>query len=431
MPLEPDGFRGALVLESGTYHFAGVLRIKTSGVVLRGQGSGDGGTILFATARKQQPLIEVIGSAGVAEVRDSEQKIVDSYVAVGAHSFTVENGRAFRVGQSVLVIRHGNAAWIHELKMDEMIAKAGTRQWEPFDIESDRIITAIDGNRITVDAPICCSIDEQWGGGEVVKTTDRSRIQQVGIEDLQAVSTFNPAVHARLGRETYPSDENHATDAIDFDNCKNCWARRIVALHFIHGVARMERGAKWVTIEDSQALDPVSIIVGGRRYPFCIMGQLDLVQRCYARNERHAFVINGGHLAGPDVFLDCHSELDHADSGPHQRWSTGTLYDDVRGVLHSQDREDMGTGHGYAGANDVYWNCAGSIIVQAPPTAQNFSIGFVGKLDKPAFAFLNHPVGYTEAFGHHVQPESLYLEQLKERLGPKAVANIALGDGRE
>jgi hypothetical protein len=427
LPTSPNGIRGALLLEAGTYHVVGTLRISASGVVLRGAGSGDGGTVIFATGTKQRPLIDISGAGGIEEERGTEQAVTDSYVPVGAHSMNIVNAASFHVGDEVIVRREGNAAWIHMLKMDEMIAKSNTKQWEPFTIDSDRIITAVEGNRITVDAPIACSIDKQWGGGSVVKVTDRARIQQDGVEDLQAVSIFNPSVRAREGGTYYYSDENHAIDAIALDDCKNCWVRHVVAMHFYNGVAKMERQAKWVTVEDSQSIDPVSIIVGGRRYPFSIMGQLDLVQRCYSRNGRHAFVVNGGHLAGPDVFLNCRSELDHADSGPHQRWSTGTLFDNVHGVLHTQDREDMGTGHGYSGANDVYWNCTGSIIVQAPPTAQNFSIGFVGKKDKPAFAFLDHPWGYTESFGQHVLPTSLYLQQLKDRLGERAVENIQAG----
>src|SRR5581483_968638 len=242
---------------------------------------------------------------------------------------------------------------------------------------------------------------------------------------------FNPAVKEKLGAAPYDADENHAKDAIAFDNCKNCWARKIVATHFVNGVAKMERNSKWVTVEDSQALEPVSIITGGRRYPFNFMGQLSLVQRCFSDQERHAFVINGTHLFGPDVFLNCKSEHDHADSGPHQRWSTGTLFDNVSGVMHTQDRQDMGSGHGWAGANDVYWNCTGSITIQQPPTAQNFAIGFVGKVDRPAFPQMHHSNGYFECFGHHVKPESLYLQQLKERLGEQAVGNISAASDRD
>ena len=194
----------------------------------------------------------------------------------------------------------------------------------------------------------------------------------------------------------------------------------------------MQHNAKWVTVEDCQAFEPISIITGrrgdihstskGSSIWFC-----DVIQK----DQRHAFVNNSQHSPGPCAFVDCNSEDDHADSGPHQRWSTGTLWDEVHGVMHTQDRQDMGSGHGWAGANDVYWNCSGAITIQQPPTAQNFAIGFVGEKQPPAFAQLHHPDGYYESFGHPVQPKSLYLQQLKDRLGPQAVSNIAAGDNEK
>ena len=40
------------------------------------------------------------------------------------------------------------------------------------------------------------------------------------------------------------------------------------------------------------------------------------------------------------------------------------------------NRGSMGSGHGWAGAQMVFWNCAAPLIlVMQPPTAQNFAIG--------------------------------------------------------
>src|SRR4051812_31309892 len=41
-----DGFRGAVLLEPGIFDVAGALTISQSGVVLRGSGSGEGGTVI-------------------------------------------------------------------------------------------------------------------------------------------------------------------------------------------------------------------------------------------------------------------------------------------------------------------------------------------------------------------------------------------------
>ena len=67
---------------------------------------------------------------------------------------------------------------------------------------------------------------------------------------------------------------------------------------------QVTRDAKWVTVEDCAALEPVSEVTGGRRYPFAVDGQLVLVQRCFASHARHAFYF-GAHVPGPNAYLNC------------------------------------------------------------------------------------------------------------------------------
>ena len=129
--------------------------------------------------------------------------------------------------------------------------------------------------------------------------------------------------------------------------------------------------------------------------------------------NRIAFVFQS-RVCGPNVFLECNSTNDYATSEPHHRWSVGGLYDNVHAHMAFQDRQYMGSGHGWAGANYVAWNCEGTLVCQQPPTAQNWAIGFVGKKEKGAF---DRPDGYWESLGQHVEPRSLYLKQLQDRLG--------------
>jgi hypothetical protein len=238
------------------------------------------------------------------------------------------------------------------------------------------------------------------------------------VENLRAVSEFDHQKTAKIQDETVFVDENHARYAVAFTNVKNAWARNVRAENFYHGAALLGAGAKWVTVADCDALDPVSLIDGGRRYAFSIDGgQLCLFLRCHTRGARHAFVV-GARVPGPNVFLDCASEKDYDTSEPHHRWSVGGLYDNVHAALAIQDRQYMGTGHGWAGANYVVWNGEGSLVCQRPPTAQNFAIGFVGKKSAGAFP---RPDGWRESFGAHVQPASLYRRQLEDRLGRDAL----------
>lgn len=410
-----DGMRGAVLLRRGRYRVSGLLQIQASGVVLRGESDDSDGTVLIATARKQQPLIRVGGRGGMREESGGSVAVADEYVPVGAKSLRVTNAAAFAVGQTVLVVRHSNAAWIHELAMDRIpgrpAAPESTKQWTPFDLKFDRVVTAVVGNELTLDAPIGCAIERRWGGGEVVRTRDE-RIERCGVENLRAVSVYDPAKTARQGSETVLVDEDHATHAVDLANVRDAWVRRLTTEYFYHGPVTVGGRSKRVTVEDCRALQPVSQITGGRRYPYNVEGQLVLMQRCYSDRARHAFVF-GARVPGPNVFLRCRSEHDYATSEPHHRWSVAGLYDNVEARMAVQDRQWMGSGHGWAGANYVVWNSRGELVCQQPPTAQNFAIGFVGRRGKDAYS---RPAGWWESEGTPVHPASLYEAQLRARL---------------
>ena len=426
LPRNADGLRGALLLTRGTYRIAGALRLSASGVVLRGEGQDTNGTVLIAVGKQPRVLIQVRGPSSLREETASRQNITSDYVPVGARQLEVEDATQFKVGDTVIVTRKGNAAWIHELGMDRIKPRSSdpksTKQWAPFNLGFDRVITVVDGRRVTLDAPLVCAIDRRWGGGQIARYQEGGRIEQVGIENLRGDSEFDASVTREERGQKYPADEQHATDLAGFNHVRNAWARDLTAVHFYHGVATLGSGAKWVTVQDSTSLDPVSVITGGRRYPFNVSGQLCLVQRCVSRDARHAFAV-GARVPGPNVFLDCTSTREHATSEPHHRWSTGGLYDNVHANIAFQDRQNYGTGHGWAGANYVAWNCEGTLVCQQPPTAQNFAIGQIGRKEPGAFA--PRPDGHWESPGRHVAPRSLYLQQLADRLGPQALQNLA------
>ena len=415
LPLGADGLRGAVLLKRGAYRCGATLHIRAGGVVLRGE--GEEATQLIATYAKPQPLIQVGGKAG-PKARGKVVEVTAAYVPVGADSLTVENGGDFAVGQTVFVIRRGNAAWIKETGMDRITPRPtdpkSTKQWEPFDLKFDRVITAVDGNRLTLDAPLGCALDRRWGGGAVQRYDDPDRIERCGVESLRALSVYDKTKKEVQDKVMTEVDEQHATWLVEFGFVKNAWARQLATEKFQHGPAVLQAAAKWVTVEDCAGRAPVSLITGGRRYTYNIQGaQLVLVRRCYADEARHAFVF-GSRVPGPNVFLDCKAERNHATSEPHERWSVAGLYDNVESDIALQDRQWMGSGHGWSGANYVAWNCRGTLICQQPPTAQNFAIGFVGKRGKDAFA--PRAAGWWESEGAPVAPRSLYQQQLLDRL---------------
>ena len=431
-PIDQRGHRGAVLLRPGTYRVEGVLTISAGGVVLRGAGTdaNESGTTIRATGKKQRTLIRIApGRAERREIAGTRRPITDAYVPWSATRFSVESVDGLKVGDRIVLHRPSTEAWIRELGMDRITnrpgAKAGsTSQWKPgqYDLDFERTIVAIEGRQLTVDAPVMNALDVNFGGGAIYRATV-SRVTECGVEKLRLVSDYEK------GRET--SDEEHAWTAVSIGAVENAWVRDIAALHFSHAV-QAEGDSIFVTIQDCSHLDPVSQITGSRRYSFSLNGQYGLVQRCHARGARHTFVTSS-RVRGPNVFLDGTAVQAHADSGPHHRWAVGTLYDNISddNQLRAQDRQWAGSGHGWAGAQQVFWNCTSrTIVVQQPPTAQNYAIGCVGDFQPGDWNKSAKP-GVIESSGRHVLPRSLYLAQLEARLGARAVANIARDAGTE
>ena len=442
LPPDASGFRGAVLLKMGEYELEKPIYIKASGVVLRGEGMSDIGTILIGKIPKERQasrggLININGTSAIAPQEETKQIITDKYVPVGARSFNVASAKGFKVGDKVLIRRIGNQDWIKAIGEDSV--SAGKSRWRPFNITYDRIIVDIKGNTVTIDATIFTAIDTRWGGGEILKYNDE-RIEQVGVESLRGVSEYNPAVRTvaygnmdrpsfedpktRYEGNEYFSDENHISNFIIISNSKNVWVRNISALHFVTSVIQSNAGSKWITVQDCESREPVSIRMGARRFIYQMNGQLCLVQRCFSQKGRHSFVLQGSEASG-NVYLDCQAVNPYSTSEPHNRWVNGVLYDNVKAPLTARFWKDFPIG--WAGANIVFWNCEGDFLCQSPPTANNYSFGHIG-VDAVIFNAplqdLTAPRGHIESLDRHVTPRSLYLTQLKERLGEEAVKNV-------
>lgn len=400
MPLDEKGFRGAVLLKRGKYRVGKQLNIEKSGIVLRGEGDGEDGTVIIASAAKKYHVIVISGNGEQKELPETKQEVLSDYVPVGSRTFKVKNASAYKVGEEILVCREGNQEWIEAIGMKEV------GSWKPFCLKYSRVVLDVSNDTVTVDAPIVNAIDKKWGGGYLVRYEFPGRIENVGIEGIRCDSIY-----------ASPTDHAHAWWFVKIMKAQNVWVRNCTALHMAYSAVEVKESAKWVTVQDTKCLDMISEIKGGLRYPFALMGQLCLVQRCFAREGRHDFIMQYW-VPGPNVFLDCRSENSHVDSGTHQRYATGTLFDNVETTkLNVINRGDAGSGHGWAGAQMVFWNCkARSMNVQQPPTAQNFSIGCITEKMMGD--------GYRESHGTPVTPRSLYLTQLEERLGAEAVKNI-------
>jgi hypothetical protein len=409
--LAPDasGQRGAVQLEAGRYEIAGQLKITASGVVLRGAGSGPDGTVLVATGTDRRPLIEV---AGRYERKDlaSARAVADDYVPVGATQLRVADATGLAVGQSVTIERPSPAEWLAQLGMDVAPARQ-PYLWKPgtVNIRWDRVITAIKGDKITLDTPLTTSLDAKLGGGKVTPYAETGYLSDVGVENLRCEADYDRA---------NPLDEQHAWNAIDLHAVRDGWVADVTAVHFADSAVQVGARVARVTVQDSASLAPVSENAGYRRLAFHARGQQVLFLRCRSEQGRNDFT-TGYQTAGPVVFLDCTATGMSSFSGSIGAWSSGLLFDGVKldgGVLRQDNLETFNQGVGWAAANSMIWQTEASVIIsRQPPGAHNWVVAvwaqYVGD-------------GRWSGTNEFANPASLYRAQLAERSGPAALVTL-------
>jgi autotransporter-associated beta strand protein len=428
LPIQANGFRGTVQLAPGDYEIAGQIKIAASGIVLRGSGrdlTSGSASRLIATGTSTRDVVSIgSSSAGPNHAGFSKIAIADARVPVGATSFTVASTTGLSVGHTINVNWTSNQAWINANGMNLL-----DNPWQPGwrQQNSDRTITRIEGNRVFVDAPITSAIETAYGGGTIQRYngfTSGGRVTNVGVENL-------------VGQSLASRDELNEARAWSFvgiEAAENVFVRQIEARHFPYAATTVHDDGKFVTTSQARSLLPSGTITGSRRYTYNVDGQLALVLDSTAAEGRHDFV-TGSDTTGPTAFVSGTATSAKSDTGTHHRWASGILFDTmlVSGdAINIRDRGNMGTGHGWAGANSVVWNSkADSFIVQNPPTATNWLIGSVGTLVTEG-----GKVGTYDSLGTRVTlgdttnnpTDSLYKSQLAERRASGVDLRFWVGD---
>jgi len=406
LPVDANGFRGAVLLQKGVYEILGQLQINASGVVLRGSGMGTGGTTIVGAGTGRLALIKIVGKKNIP-TDATGIKITDAYIPVNATTFNVNDIILNKEHPNTIIIRRPSTKeWIATLGTGEFGGGVSALGWKPGDRDLffDRTISKIEGTTITIDAPLTTAIDTAYGGGSIYFYTDNGRINNCGIENLRCISTYD---------KNNLKDEDHRWNAINIENATDAWVRQITFENFAGSAVSVLETSKRITVEDCKSLHPVSEIGGQRRYTFLTTGQQTLFQRCYAENGYHDFA-TGYCAPGPNAFVQCESYLPYSFSGAIDSWASGILFDVVNvdgNALRFGNRGQDANGAGWAAANSVFWNCsAARIDCYKPPTAQNWSFGSWAQFSGD---------GYWGESNNTINPRSLFYGQLSARLNKK------------
>ena len=275
------------------------------------------------------------------------------------------------------------------------------------------MITAINGNTLVLDAPLTDSFDPVYLGnppGTISRYAfpgriARGRCRTSAHPGARGITEVYGGVTIRAVKDAWISDVIGEETQNAFNASTD--TKRITFDHVINSVSVAQ--TRTAATGD-----------------FSPTGSQILLNWCQSNGSGDWAVVTGAVGTGPIVILNSGGTQTSGIS-PHQRWTTGILSDSVsfaratsgkQGISY-KNRTTNGSGHGWTTGWSVAWNAITPyVLVSQAPGSLNWCIGCKGSIVSEA-----NP-GIYDSQNVLVTPDSLYLQQLRERLGDQALAAI-------
>jgi len=412
---------GAIEVPPGRYRITGLLEITRPNVVLRGAGPDQ--TVLFfptplndikpnwGATTTGQKTSNYSWSGGFITVRGSFQtkKLTDiaSPAKRGDQTVTVASAAGLRVGQEIEVYQSdtpdntlavhlygGDAGPVENLK-GRARASLVTR------------ITAITGNRVTLDRPLRCELRPEW---KPQLRAFEPTVTESGVENLAFEFPLTPY-------------EGHFTELgfnpVALNGVAHCWVRNVRVVNadsgpFISGVFNTADG---VVLESARPVDNQKctghhgVSLGGTDN---LLTKFDLRVRFIHDITVSGFcsgnVISRGR--GDDLSLDHHRYAPNENLFTELDAGAGTrLWKCGGGAALGK----------HCGARGTFWNIRSARPLSYPPAAFGPpSMNLVGlETTQPSETSVDGK--WFEAIAPaHLQPPNLHAAQLERRLGSRA-----------
>lgn len=397
--------------------------INASNIVLKGAGSGDGGTEIYTDKTLDNPSDAAIYPWRFHFKADNnaiDEKITSINKRINRGDFTIEvqDASGLSVGQ-VVTLYHGGVANL-EANMPGLSYKA---EWiriinNGIRTHEKHIIESIEGNKVKFKNPVQYNITADVSGAELRKYYT---IEEVGVEDILFTSGWTNSAEVYV---------HHASDFVDyayralaFENVKNGWIRN----------CEIRGWNESLMIEKSIAVTVKNILISGKqghtsyfaRYSYGILFENCIDEVPVGFNNA------GGQGHGPGmrwstvntVFLNC-KMMKHQSVDCHGYHPYSNLLDNVSG---GSFYGNGGTESSYpnSGPYMTFWNFLHDAHfsnwtfdfwnTEVRKTHTYVNPLFVG------FRVVQKPVtlkntGLNELNGEEVYPKSLFDAQLQLRL---------------
>lgn len=389
------------------------ITVRKSGIVLRGSGSGAGGTEIFA----EKMRVNTRQFRFEPETRNTAKlAVITGSAARGSHWVTVRSAAALKAGQDV-TLRHKSESFTRRYFAPQELKADWTRLFGEnggMNIQEIHTIAEVRGNRVRFENPLHIAIEPVPGHDFILESYEA--LEECGIEGIRFVGNWN----------SYPEEFVHHKDsihdggwcAVAMEYVKDAWVRNCVFEHWNEGV--FLRAGYRVTLEGNTFGGK-----GGHSTIHARSGYGVLVKNCDFLSGHHG--PGTGYTGVNTVVTSCRMAVDqNIDSHSGQPYAT--LFDNVRGgVFRNIGGPQPGFPH--HGRDLVFWNFQHRSTwdftydfwdLQKRKNHTFAQPVFAGFTSDRKITFKNE--GRNELPGRSVQPQSLFDAQLALRLGGKVAA---------
>lgn len=392
------------------------IRISKSNIVLKGSGSGIGGTEIY------QANMWVNNRSILFRAENNKtQKLTTIIKDAAREDFIVEvaDGSSLHVGQDV-VLRHRSEEYTRNYFAPLVLKSQWTRLFGEnggMQIAEIHTIESINGNKVKFKNPL--HIDIQLVKSAPFELYSFSSIEECGVEDILFSSNW----------KNYPEEFVHhknaihdnAYMAIGMEYAKNSWIRNCEFHDWNDGI--FFRAGYAVTIQNVNFKGKKGHTSFHARTGYGV-----LVKQCNFNGSQHHGAGTGYSAAGTVVTQCTLGKDQHFDSHGGQPYAT--LFDDIDGGIFS----NLGgpeAGHPHHGKQMVFWNFKHT-------SSKDLHYNF-WDMERRRNYTMAHPIlagfqadtkvtfentGANYMFGQIVHPASLFEAQLQLRLSGIDIAAV-------
>ncbi|MEP3390515.1 MAG: DUF4955 domain-containing protein [Reichenbachiella sp.] len=386
------------------------IRISRSNIVLKGAGSGDGGTEIFMDEMRVknghwQFLFEPASSPAAGHTFIAEP------VEKGAFSVIVEDASGFSVGEVILITHKSNEfAEVHfeglELNEDDWTRLFGSGGG--MSLHELHEIVAINGTRLTFKNPIQTPLPEL---SLKYTISHYNVIEEVGVEDILFSSNWKNYAEDFVHHKDDIHD--YAWNAIQFENVHNAWLRN----------CEFNSWNQVVDVRESIGVTIENIVISGKKGHASFLtrrGYGLLVKDCDDQAGQHHGP-GTGYAGVNTIYLRC-KMLEDQSIDSHSGQPYATLMDDMDGGVMNKNGGPYES-YPHHGRDFTFWN-----FVHKSSETRTYDFWDAVNRNGNTYALPNFigfqpngtvnkfDVGIDQMEGERVSPASLFEAQLNLRL---------------